>query len=392
MYDHVFHTKTVIEFGKGAEEKAGFYAAKYGKKALIHYGGGSVKRTGLFDRVKKSLEDAGVEVFELGGVVPNPRVDLCRKGIELCRKENIDVVIGLGGGSAVDSAKCICAGMYYDGDVWDICNGVADAPEKLLPIIAIITMAGSGTEVSMGAVISSADGVLKRGIGSNRLRPDVCILNPELTYTLPPFQVAAGGMDIATHCLERVLSEHVDSELTERLALATAKNVLQNIPRALADPTDYESHSQLSYASMYAMLGWMYFGIVTDGWLHEVEHELSAAYDMTHGAGLAIMMIAYFKYLADKRTEKIAKVLHELFDVPYDYANMQNTVWEGIRRLEDYIKSIGLPTRLSEYCVPDQSRFDEMAHRVLEGRNKETVGHIYPMTPAQVVEVFKLAF
>lgn len=388
MYNFTLLNKTQIEFGKDAELKAGEYAAKYGKKALIHYGGGSVKKTGLFDRVKKSLEDKGITVYELGGVQPNPRVDLCRKGIELCRKEGIDVIIGLGGGSAVDSAKCISQGMYYEGDVWELCVGKAPSMKKKLPLIAIITMAGSGTEVSISAVISNETGMEKRGISGNDVRPDVALVNPELTYTLPSYQVAAGGVDIMAHCLERLISQSCESDITDHWAIAAAKTAIKFTPLALEKPTDYNVRSQLSYASMYAMMGWCHSGIKSDGFLHETEHELSGYFGVTHGAGLAALMPAYFTYCGKIAPKRIAYILHELFDAPYDFSDFGYTIKVGIERLVSFLKSVGMPTSLTELGV-DTGRINDMAKTLVAYYG--TVGNFANLNENQVAEVLTLA-
>ena len=381
--------RTKIVFGKDAEAKLGDYAVKYGKKALLHYGGGSIIKSGLYDRVKQSLTEKGIEIVELGGVRPNPIVELCYEGIEICKTQNIDMIIAVGGGSVIDSAKCIAFGAKYDGDVWDLCSGKVEAEDNKLPLLTVITMAGSGTEVSPGAVISRDADKLKRGFGNNYVRPDVSFVNPELTYTLPPYQVAAGGVDVAVHCLERVLSSKMESEITENWALATAKAALKYTKLSLENPTDYDTRAQLSYASMYAMMGWLHAGIVTDGVLHPVEHELSAKYNMTHGAGLAILLPAYLKYTAKPCEGRVAKILHELMDVPYDMANLQNTINEGIFRLENYLKSIGMPIRLRE-CGIDDKDFKYLAHKTVFDRGG-TTGHMYPLDEEKIVELLYVA-
>ena len=251
---------------------------------LLHYGGGSVKRTGLFDRVKGYLEQAGLTVFELGGVMPNPRVSLCREGIRICRENDIDAIVALGGGSVIDSAKCISFGVPYGGDPWEMCVG-APVPKNNVPLLTIVTMAGAGSEVSQGAVITNEDGWLKRGFGGNYVRPNVSIINPELTYTLPPYQVAAGCVDIMSHALERILADSLESEVTERWCTDTIATIIKYTPKALAAPEDYEVRAQISWASALAMAGTQHAGTQTDGVLHGSEHELSAIYDVAHGAG-----------------------------------------------------------------------------------------------------------
>ncbi len=386
MYNFEYYMPTKVIFGKGKEALIGEEARAFGTRVLLHYGGGSVKKTGLFDRVKGYLEQAGLTVFELGGVLPNPRVSLCREGIRICRENGIDAIVALGGGSVIDSAKCISFGVPYEGDPWEMCVG-APVPKNNVPLLTIVTMAGAGSEVSQGAVITNEDGWLKRGFGGNYVRPNVSIINPELTYTLPPYQVAAGCVDIMSHALERILADKLESEVTERWCADTVATVIKYTPKALATPDDYDVRATISWAAALVMAGTQHAGIQTDGVLHGSEHELSAIYDVTHGAGLAVMILAYFRYLKPIKTERLAKIMQWVFHLEYDFANPAETVEAGIERMEDFFRRIGMPTTLPELGI-DESRLTEMAEKaVLNG----PLGHFYPMDAKQVEDMYRLA-
>ncbi|MBP5305599.1 MAG: iron-containing alcohol dehydrogenase, partial [Lachnospiraceae bacterium] len=286
MDNFTFYSPTYFAFGKDTESMAGDLVKRFGgSKVLIHYGGGSVVRSGLLDRVKKSLENAGIGYVELGGVKPNPRSGLVYEGIDLCKKENVDFILAVGGGSTIDSAKAIAAGVVYDGDFWDFYMG--KTIEKALPVGTILTIAAAGSEGSPDSVITKEEGMFKRGASGDAIRPKFSILNPALTQTLPPYQTAAGITDIMAHLHERYLTNTKDVEVTDRLIEGLLLTMIHEAPRVIADPNNYEARANIMWAGMMAHNNAVGVGRSQDWNSHNIEHELSALYDCAHGAGLA---------------------------------------------------------------------------------------------------------
>ena len=251
MDKFVFQSPTKIVFGKDAEMEVGKEVRALGKKVLLHYGGGSVKKYGLYDRVVESLKDAGVDFVELGGVQPNPRLSLVKEGIELCRKNDIDFILAVGGGSVIDSSKAIAVGTPYDGDVWDFYSGKAEIKE-VLPVGVVLTIPAAGSEASDSSVITNEDGWYKWSIGSTLIRPKFAIMNPEITYTLPPYQTVCGVADIMAHVMERYFTNTKGVDFTDRLCEATLKTVIANAPKVLENPEDYDARAQIMWASTIA--------------------------------------------------------------------------------------------------------------------------------------------
>jgi len=284
----IFLNPTRIIFGKGTENLVGAETKKHADKVLLHYGGGSIKKIGLYDTVVKSLKEAGVEFTELAGVQPNPRLSLVRQGIEICRKEGIRFILAVGGGSAIDSAKAIAVGVPYDGDVWDFYIGKAKVKEAL-PVGVVLTIPAAGSEASPSSVITNEDGWYKRGLTTDRIFPRFSILNPELTYTLPNYQTACGAADIMAHIMERYFTNTKDVELTDRLCESTMKTLINNVPKALANPTDYAARAEIMWTATVAHNNLLGTGRDEDWASHDIEHEISGIYDIAHGAGLAIV-------------------------------------------------------------------------------------------------------
>jgi len=307
MQNFTFYAPTYFVFGQDSEDKAGKYIKRFnGSKVLIHYGGGSVIRSGLLARVKKSLDEAAIEYVELGGAKPNPRSGLVYEGITLCRKENIDFILAVGGGSAIDSAKAIAAGALYDGDFWDYYEG--KAVNQALPIGTILTISAAGSEGSADSVITNENGMFKRGASGRALRPQFSILNPALTQTLPPFQTACGITDIIAHLYERYLTNTEDVEVTDRMIEGLMLAMIHEGAKAMEDPDDYQSRANIMWAGMMAHNDSCGVGRTQDWTSHEIEHELSALYDCAHGAGLAVVMPAVFTYNMNHNVMRFAQV------------------------------------------------------------------------------------
>ncbi|SMC35031.1 hypothetical protein SAMN06296952_0657 [Oscillospiraceae bacterium] len=347
MDNFTFYSPTYFVFGKDTESQAGELVKKFGgSKVLIHYGGGSVVRSGLLDRVKSSLSASGISFVELGGVKPNPRSGLVYEGIDLCRKENVDFILAVGGGSTIDSSKAIAAGTLYDGDFWDLYSGTPIT--AALPVGTVLTIAAAGSEGSPNTVITKEEGMIKRGSGSDLLRPKFSILNPALTQTLPPYQTAAGATDIMAHLYERYLTNTKEVEVTDRLIEALLLTMKKETPRVIADPDNYDARANIMWAGMMAHNNSCGVGRSQDWTSHGIEHELSALYDCAHGAGLAVTMPANFRYVVDHDVMRFAQVAVRVWGCQMDFTDPKKTALEGIDKLQEFLISIGMPSTLEE--------------------------------------------
>ena len=353
MENFTFYSPTFFAFGKDTENDAGKYVKRFGgSRVLIHYGGGSVVRSGLLDRVKKSLEAEGLYYAVLGGVKPNPRSGLVYEGIELCKKEKIDFVLAVGGGSTIDSSKAIAAGTVYDGDFWDFYSG--KRIEQALPVGTILTIAAAGSEGSPDSVITKEEGMFKRGASGDAIRPKFSILNPALTQTLPPYQTAAGITDIMAHLHERYLTNSKDVEVTDRIIEGLLLTMIHEGPRVIADPDNYEARANIMWAGMMAHNNSCGVGRSQDWNSHNIEHELSALYDCAHGAGLAVTMPAVFKYVYKHDVMRFAKLAVRVWGCQMDYDDPERTALEGIAALENFLKRIGMPLNFAELGAKEE--------------------------------------
>ena len=347
MDNFTFYSPTFFVFGKDTEKETGKYVRQFGgSKVLVHFGGKSAKSSGLLDRVEKSLKEAGVSYVSLGGVKPNPRSGLVYESIELCRKEQVDFILAVGGGSVIDSAKAIAAGVVYEGDFWDFYAG--KPIEKALPVGTVLTIAAAGSEGSPDSVITKEDGMFKRGASGNAIRPRFSILNPALTETLPPYQSAAGITDIMAHLYERYLTNTKEVEVTDRLIEALLLTMKHEGPRVIADPHNYEARANIMWAGMMAHNNSCGVGRSQDWNSHNVEHELSALYDCAHGAGLAVTMPAVFKYVMKHDVMRFAKVAVRVWGCQMDFDHPEVTALEGIEALRSFLISIGMPKNFAE--------------------------------------------
>ena len=347
MENFTFYSPTFFVFGKESENQAGDYVRKFGgSKVLIHFGGKSAKASGLLDRVESSLKKSGISYVSLGGVKPNPRSGLVYEGIELCKKENVNFILAVGGGSVIDSAKAIAAGVLYDGDFWDFYMG--KPIENALPIGTVLTIAAAGSEGSPDSVITKEDGMFKRGASGNAIRPKFSILNPELTQTLPAYQSAAGITDIMAHLYERYLTNTTEVEVTDRLIEALLLTMKHEGPRVIADPNNYEARANIMWAGMMAHNNSCGVGRSQDWNSHNIEHELSALYDCAHGAGLAVTMPAVFKYVMKHDVMRFAKVAVRVWGCQMDFEHPELTASEGIEAFRSFLISIGMPKNFAE--------------------------------------------
>ncbi len=348
MDNFSFYSPTEFVFGKGTENKAGELVKKYGgTKVLVHYGSGSVVRSGLLDRVCASLEAAGLYFTKLGGVVPNPRDTLVYEGIKICREENIDFILCVGGGSVIDSAKAIAVGTPYDGDFWDFYEGKARIL-KAISVGTVLTIAAAGSEGSGDSVITKEDGMIKRGAGSDLMRPKFSILNPQLTTTLPPYQTACGATDIMAHVFERYFTNTKEVEITDRLCEAVLITMVKEAPRAIADPENYEVRANIMWAGTVAHTGLVGVGRSQDWNSHGIEHELSGLYDVAHGAGLAVIMPAWMEHVYTHDVMRFAQMATRVFGCQMNFENPEATALEGIKCFRKFLKSIGMPINFAE--------------------------------------------
>lgn len=388
MENFDFLSPTKIIFGKGTEERVGEETKRYADKVLLHYGGGSIKRIGLYDKVVKSLKEARVDFVELGGVQPNPRLSLVHQGIRLCREEGIKFILAVGGGSVIDSAKAIALGVPYDGDVWDFFTEAAQ-PQESLPVGVVLTIPAAGSEASKSCVITNEDGWYKRGLNTELNRPVFAIMNPELTFSLPPYQTACGAADIMAHVMERYFTNVPHVDYTDRLCEATLKTIIKHVPVVLEEPDNYDARAEIMWASTLAHNDLLGTGRIGDWSSHMIEHELSGIYDVAHGAGLAVVFPAWMKYVYKHNVNRFVQFAVRVWNVEQSFEDPERTALEGIHRLESFFKSIGLPTRLSELDIPDD-RLEEMAEKCKKP-NGDTLGSFVQLGKDDILNILKLA-
>ena len=388
MNNFSFQNATKIIFGKGTEENVGEETKLHSDKVLLHYGGGSIKQSGLYDRVTASLKKSGVAFVELSGVKPNPRLSLVKEGIKICRDNGIKFILAVGGGSVIDSAKAIAVGVPYSGDVWDFYDGKG-TPKEALKVATVLTIPAAGSESSPSSVISDDEKQLKRGLTVEIIRPVFSIMNPELTYTLPAYQTACGAADIMAHIMERYFTNTTDVELTDRLCEATMKTLINNVPQILKKPDDYASRADVMWTGCVAHNDILGTGREGDWGSHMIEHEISAIYDVAHGAGLAVVFPAWMKYVYKHNVSRFVQFASRVFNVEIDFYNPEKTALEGIRRLEMFFESIGLPIRLSQMNIKDD-KISEMAAKSTQ-KDSFAVGNFVKLKTSDVAEILKLA-
>ena len=388
MENFVFQNKTKIIFGRDTENQAGEETAAYAKKILLHYGGGSIKKSGLYDRVTASLKKAGVEYVELGGAQPNPRLSLVKEGINICRKEGINFILAVGGGSAIDSAKAMAVGVPYNGDVWDFYCGKAE-PKKAIDVATVLTIPAAGSESSPSSVITNTDGDLKRGLTTDLIRPVFSILNPTLTFTLPNYQTACGAADILAHLFERYFTTTKCADFTDRLLEATMKTIIYNVPICIAEPENYDARAEVMWAGCVAHNDLLGTGRNQDWSSHGIEHEISGIYDVAHGAGLAVVFPAWMKYVYKSNVDRFVQFASRVWDIDVNFGDKERTALAGIAALENFFRSIGMPVRLKEMDI-GADRLEEMAGKCTGGGTR-TIGGFVPLDKKAVWEILKLA-
>ena len=368
MRDFTYYTPTKVVFGRGTENRVSELVKEFGgRKLLLHYGGGSVIRSGLLDRVKRILEEEGIPYVCLGGVVPNPRLSLVYQGIELCRREGVDFILAVGGGSVIDSAKAIGYGVPYDGEVWDFYVKKRKA-KGCLPLGVILTLSATGSEMSSSCVITKEEGWLKRGYGSDYARPGFAILNPELTMTLPEYQTSCGCTDIMMHTMERYFSAVGNMELTDRLAEGLLCTVMENARILLQEPDNYEARAEVMWAGSLAHNGLTGCGGDGGDWMpHKLEHEIGGMFDVAHGAGLAAVWGSWARYVYRDCLPRFKSFARKVMKVSEEGTD-EEIALRGIEAMEDFYREIKMPVNLKELGIaPSEEELKEMAHKCALG-------------------------
>ena len=384
-----YHAPTDVILGKDAVSECGEMLRKYGAgKVLIHYGSERVVKNGLIGQITKQLDDGGISYVLLGGAQPNPRLSLVRKGIELGRSEDVDFLLAVGGGSAIDSTKAMAYGLYDDGDVWDFYSG-ARKPSGALPIGVVLTLAATGSEMSDSSVITNEDGGLKRGCNSNYCRPRFALLDPTLTYTVPPYQTSCGTADIMMQTLERFFHSGKSLALTDSLSIALLKSVIENGLKALQNPEDYDARANLMWASSLSHNGLMQTGNEQRGdWAcHQMEHELSGLFDVAHGAGLTAIWGTWARYVCLEDPERFAKLGEGVFGTKRT-GSPERDAEAAIKAFEEYFRTIHMPTSIRDLGVrPTEKQIDEMAEKAVYW-GKRTLGAFKVLGKEDIARIY----
>lgn len=390
MNNFEYYTPTKIFFGTDTEKNVGGIIKDYGfKKVLVHYGMGSVKKSGLLDLVFESLKANDIDYIELGGAVPNPLVDLCRTGVQMCQTNNVDFILAVGGGSAIDSAKAIAMATKNNIDPWDIYSRKF-APTTALPVGTILTLAATGSEMSNSSVISNGEGNLKRGYNHDCTRPLFSIINPVYTYTLPPYQTASGAVDIIMHTLERYFTPVDNCELTDHIARGVIQTTMHNAPIALNDPTNYNARAELLWASTLSHNGLTSVGRMLDFSVHQLEHELGGAFDVTHGAGLSALWGSYARYVYTHNIDRFAFFATDVMGV--QGTTPTETALLGIQALEDFFTSINMPITMTQLGITNltDEQIEELAYKCTFEETR-LVGTFKPLNKQDIINIYNMA-
>lgn len=392
MNNFVYNTPTKVVFGRGVEEECGRLVRECGgNRVLLHYGGGSVERSGLLERIRASLKEAGLFWAELGGVVPNPRLSLVRKGVDLSRREGIDFVLAAGGGSVIDSAKAIGYGLANEGDVWELFDKKRKA-KGCAPLGVVLTIAAAGSEMSSSCVITNEQGCFKRGYTSEYARPRFAVMNPELTITLPAYQTACGCVDILMHTMERYFYRTGGMELTDGIAEALLRTVMKNALILRDNPSSFDARAEIMWAGSLSHNGLT--GCGTDGgdWAaHKIEHELSGMFDVAHGAGLSALWGSWARYVYTKDAPRFARFAHNVMGISGGAGTCEEMAEKGIEAMENFFRAMHMPTSLAELGIsPTEEQISEMAAKCVRGVGGP-VGVVRPLLEADIEEIYRMA-
>ncbi|MDR1760095.1 MAG: iron-containing alcohol dehydrogenase [Fibrobacter sp.] len=391
MENFDFYNPTRIIFGKNTHLEIGNLLKPHAKKVLLHYGGQSVKKSGVFDQVVASLRNAGVDFVELDGVVPNPRVTLVREGIQLCKENKVDLILAVGGGSVIDSAKAISMGIFYEGDVWDIYAKHLPV-SKNIPVATILTIPAAGSESSPSSVISNDEVKLKKGYTNNITRPLLSVINPELFFSLPKNQIANGVSDMMSHIFERYFTRTLHTDLTDALCEATLRTIMRNALILMNDPANYDAWCEVGFSGNVAHNDMLGLGRAQDWACHGMEHELSALYDVAHGAGLAVLTPAWMKYVYKENMNMFVQFAVNVMGVNASFRDPEYIVTEGIRLLSEFYRKLGLPQTLGELFIGND-QLELMAKKAtgeISG-NEHKLGGMKRLGWQDVLAIYKMA-
>ena len=392
MKDFNFYSPTQVVFGKDSENQVAQLVKRYGgSKVLVHYGGGSARRSGLLDKLTGILAEAGIPYVELGGVVPNPLLSKVQEGIDLCRREGVDFILAVGGGSVIDSSKAIAYGVPYEGDVWDFWDGKA-VPAKSMPIGAVLTIPAAGSEMSDSCVITKDEGLLKRGVNSDLCRCKFAIMNPERTFTLPPYQTAAGITDIMMHTMGRYFCRHQDMTLTDGLAEALLRTVKDSAYVVMKEPENYRHRAQIMWAGSLSHNNLMECGMEKDFASHKLEHELSALFGVTHGAGLAAIWPSWARFVMKHSMSRFVQFAVNVMGVTNDFTDPEGTALRGIEEMERFYRFLGMPTNIHELLGRDitDQEIEEMVQKCSRG-GKMAIGTLVKLNADDMRAIYCMA-
>lgn len=386
MQNFMFKNPTKLIFGKGQLDQLKDEVIQYGKKILLVYGGGSIKKSGLYDQVKQQLNETNIEIVELAGVEPNPRLTTVHKGIEICKEENVEFILAVGGGSVIDCSKAIAAGVKYDGDVWDIITGKA-AATAALPLGTVLTLAATGSEMNAGSVITNWETNEKYGWSSLYTYPKFSISDPEFTFTVPKNQTIYGIVDMMSHVLEQYFHHTPNTPLQDRMCEAVLKTVMETAPKLINDLENYELRETILYSGTIALNGTLQMGVQGDWATHNIEHAVSAVYDIPHAGGLAILQPNWMLHVLDENLDKFKQLAIRVFDVNPTGKEDREIAVEGIEKLRVFWTSIGAPERLSDYNI-DDSKLDLMADKAMA---RGEFGHVKVLNKEDVLTILNMS-
>lgn len=392
MKNFKYYAPTKVMFGKDTENKVADLVKEFGgTKVLLHYGGQSAEKSGLLGKVEASLQDAGIAYVKLGGVVPNPRVSKVREGIEICKQEGIDFLLAVGGGSVIDSCKAISSGRYFEGDVWDLYLHKARATQYM-PIGCVLTIPAAGSEMSDGSVITNEDGWLKKDYCVDEFRCKFAIMNPEYTCTLPAWQTACGVTDMMMHTFERYFSVDDDMEVTDSIAEALLRTIMVEAHKVMKNPNDYDSRAQIMWAGSLAHNDLTGCGTTGDWATHNLEHELSGMFDVSHGAGLAALWGSWARYTRGENMNRFARFAVNVMGVPLMSQTTEELAEAGIQAMEAFFQSIGMPTNIHDLIGRDitDAEIEEMADKCSNG-GTSTIGGLMELKRNDMVNIYKMA-
>ncbi|OYN63868.1 iron-containing alcohol dehydrogenase [Bacillus safensis] len=387
MENFIYYNPTKLMFGKGQLEGLKSELARYGKRVLLVYGGGSIKKNGLYDNVISALNEADAEVFELSGVEPNPRLTTVKKGIDICQKEKIDFLLAVGGGSVIDCTKAIAAGAEYDGDVWDIISKKTTA-QKALPFGTVLTLAATGSEMNPDSVITNWETNEKYVWGSSVTHPAFSILDPEHTYSVPENQTVYGMVDMMSHVFEQYFHNVKNTPLQDRMCFAVLQTVIETAPKLLEDLQNYEHRETILYAGTIALNGTLQMGYFGDWASHTIEHAVSAVYDIPHAGGLAILFPNWMRHTLDHNVERFKNLMLNMFDIETEGKSDRDIALEGIDKLSAFWTSLGAPSRLADYDI-GEDQLDKIADIAAKEMEYGGFGNFMKLNRDDILSILK---